>query len=65
MLLLKLLAFNLMRRFVLRRYPALIAWTAPWLRRELILVPGRLLRSSGRRRVLRIPELSLLGRRLN
>ena len=65
MLLLKLLAFNLMRRYVRRRYPAIASWTAPWLRRQLILVPGRLLRSSGRRRVLRIPELSLLGRQLN
>ncbi|XXZ40343.1 IS1380 family transposase [Sorangium sp. So ce327] len=65
MLLLKLLAHNLMRRYVLRRFPELSRWTAPWLRRELILVPGRLLRSPGRERILRIPELSLLARWLN
>ncbi|MGK3992325.1 transposase [Sorangium sp. So ce1024] len=65
MLLLKLLAHNLMRRYVLRRFPELSRWTAPWLRRELILVPGRLLRGPGRERILRVPELSLLGRRLN
>ncbi|WP_436607639.1 IS1380 family transposase [Sorangium sp. So ce1024] len=65
MLLLKLLTHNLMRRYVLRRFPELSRWTAPWLRRELILVPGRLLRGPGRERILRVPELSLLGRRLN
>lgn len=65
MLLLKLLAHNPMRRYVLRRFPELSRWTARWLRRELILVPGRLLRGPGRERVLRVPELSLLGRWLS
>ena len=65
MLLLKLLAHNLMRRYVLRRFPELSRWTVPWLRRELILVPGRLLRGPGRERILRAPEMSLLGRWLN
>ncbi|MGK4000051.1 hypothetical protein [Sorangium sp. So ce1024] len=36
-------AHNLMRRYVLRRFPELSRWTAPRLRRELIPVPGRLL----------------------
>ena len=53
-LLLKLLAFNLMRRFIDVRAPALKTWRAPWLRRVLILIPGRLCRS-GRRRTLRLP----------
>ncbi|MDC0680312.1 transposase [Sorangium sp. wiwo2] len=65
MLLLKLLAHNLMRRYALRRFPELSRWTAPWLRRGLILAPGRLLRGPGRERLLRAPELSLLGRWLN
>jgi hypothetical protein len=41
-LLIKLLAHNLLRRFVLAMAPALAAWRAPWLRRALIVVPGRL-----------------------
>lgn len=65
MLLPKLLAQNLMRRYVLRRFPELSRWTAPRLHRELILVPGRLLRGSGRERILHVPELSLLGHWLN
>jgi hypothetical protein len=50
---------------VLRGFPELSRWTAPWLRRELILVPGRLLRGPGGERVLRVPALPLLGRWLS
>jgi hypothetical protein len=53
-LLLKLLAFNLLRRFAEARAPELKTWRTPWLRRVLILVPGRLCRS-GRHRTLRLP----------
>lgn len=63
-LLLKLLAFNLMRRFVETHAPALTKWRTPWLRRVLILIPGRLCRS-GRRRTLRLPARAGLARRLN
>jgi hypothetical protein len=45
-LLLKLLAHDLLRRHhVLRAAPALQRWRAPWLRRALAAVPGRLARS--------------------
>jgi hypothetical protein len=47
-LLLKLLAHNLLRRYVNEHLPALRSWRAPWIRRAAILVPGRLLRSSRR-----------------
>jgi hypothetical protein len=50
--LLKILAHNLMRRFVRWAAPHLIKWRVPWLRRALINIPGRLLRS-GRRWSLR------------
>lgn len=52
--LLKLLAHNLMRRFVRWAAPHLIAWRVPWLRRALINIPGRLVRS-GRCWSLRVP----------
>ena len=43
--LLKLLAHNVMRRFVRWTAPHLSTWRIPWLRRALINIPGRLLRS--------------------
>ena len=55
-LLLKLLTHNLLRRFVLATAPALAAWRAPWLRRALIVVPGRFGRSG------RSPRLRLAPR---
>jgi hypothetical protein len=55
--LLKLLAHNLMRRFVRWTAPHLSSWRIQWLRRTLINVPGRLLRS-GRRWTLRVPPHS-------
>jgi hypothetical protein len=59
-LLLKLLAHNLLRRYVNERLPALRSWRAPWIRRAAILVPGRLVRS-GRRRSLRMPPRPMLN----
>jgi len=58
-LLLKLLTHNLLRRFVLATAPALAAWRALWLRRALIVVPGRFGRSgrSPRLRLARRPHL--------
>ncbi len=55
--LLKLLAHNLMRRFVRWVAPHLSSWRIQWLRRALINIPGRLLRS-GRRWALRVPPHS-------
>lgn len=59
-LLLKLLAHNLLRRYVQECVPALRTWRAPWIRRAVILVPGRLLRS-GRRRLLRMAPRPMLN----
>ena len=47
-LLLKVLAYNLMRRWVMARYVAVSSWSPCWIRRALIQIPGRLLRSGGR-----------------
>ncbi|AUX38803.1 uncharacterized protein SOCE26_001810 [Sorangium cellulosum] len=44
--------------------PHLASWRTPWLRRALILVPGRLARS-GRGTTLHVPERSQLARWLN
>jgi Transposase DDE domain group 1 len=55
--LLKLLAHNVMRRFVRWAAPHLAKWRVPWLRRALINVPGRLIRS-GRCWSLRVPPHS-------
>ncbi len=59
-LLLKLLAHNLLRRYVSEHLPALRAWRAPWIRRAAILVPGRLIRHS-RRRSLRMAPRPMLN----
>lgn len=64
MLLLKVLAANLMRRYVSARFSNLVQWRTPWLRRALILVPGRLL-YGGHRWTLRVSELSQLAHLLN
>jgi hypothetical protein len=55
--LLKLLAHNLMRGFVRWAAPHLVTWRVPWLRRALINIPGRLIRS-GRSWALRVPPRS-------
>jgi Transposase DDE domain group 1 len=60
MLLLKLLSHNLLRRFVLQMgLPHLQSWRATWVRRVLLRIPGRLLRS-GRCWSLRLPPASPL-----
>jgi hypothetical protein len=64
MLLLKLLTYNLLRRFVHRHAPHLCAWQLPWLRAALLCVPARLLRS-GRRLRLRLAHGSPLLRLIN
>jgi hypothetical protein len=63
-LLLKLLAHNLLRRYVIKQAPALRLWRTPWLRRALILVPGRMSRS-GRRRAIRMPPRPAFAPMLN
>jgi hypothetical protein len=55
-LLLKLLTHNLLRRYVLAQAPALATWRAPWIRRALLVVPGRFGRSG------RSPRLRLAPR---
>lgn len=55
--LLKLLAHSLMRSFVQWAAPHLAKWRVHWLRRALINIPGRLIRS-GRSWSLRVPPLS-------
>ena len=63
-LLLKELAYNLMRRYVRATFPQLQQWRAPWLRRALVLVPGRMV-YSGRSWTVRVHERSMLARWLN
>jgi hypothetical protein len=61
MLLIKLLAHNLMRRFVSWIAPRFSAWRITWIRRVLIAVAGRLIHS-GRQWCLRLPPHSPLLR---
>ncbi len=46
--LIKVLAFNLLRRWVQARHRPIASWRTSWLRRLCVQVPGRLLRSGGR-----------------
>lgn len=46
--LIKLLAYNLLRRWVATKIPAAASWRAAWIRHACICVPARLLRPSGR-----------------
>jgi len=46
--LLKVLAFNLLRRWVQTRHRAFASWRTTWVRRICVQIPGRLLRSGGR-----------------
>jgi hypothetical protein len=59
--LLKLLTHNLLRRYVLAVAPALAAWRAPWLRRALIVVPGRFGHSGRSPRLRLAPRPHLLN----
>jgi hypothetical protein len=60
-MLLKVLAYNLLRRFLTTLCPALVSWRAAWARRVLVNVPGLLLQS-GRSWTLRVPKASMLAR---
>jgi hypothetical protein len=63
-LLIKLLSYNLMRRYAAAVCPPeLHRWRSPWLRRALVCTPGRLVRS-GRQWALRLPPRSMLARML-
>jgi hypothetical protein len=57
-LLLKLLTHNLLRRYVAEKAPHLRTWRAPWLRRALILIPGRLVMAAGRKLILHMAPRS-------
>jgi hypothetical protein len=46
--LLKVLAFNLLRRWVQARHRVFASWRTTWIRRICVQIPGRLLRSGGR-----------------
>ena len=64
-MLIKLLSYNLMRRYAAATCPpALHRWRSTWLRRALIWTPGRLVQS-GRCWSLRLPPRSMLARMLN
>lgn len=59
--LIKLLAYNLLRRWVAARLPSHVqTWRASWIRRAVICVPARLLRAEGRW-VLRMAPRPLLN----
>lgn len=55
-LLIKILAYNLMRRWVSAELPAIASWRSSWIRRAAILIPARLLRSGGRWLLRRAPR---------
>lgn len=63
LLLIKLLAHNLLQRYVAEYAPVLRGWRSHWIRRALILVPGRL-RRSGRVRTVRMQPRPVLERQL-
>lgn len=46
--LIKLLAYNLLRRWVAATAPLALRWRAAWIRRACVWIPARLLRSGGR-----------------
>jgi len=55
--LIKLLAYNLTRRWIAAELPACVAsWRSSWIRRAAILIPARLLRSGGRWLIRRAPR---------
>jgi Transposase DDE domain group 1 len=55
-LLLKMLVHNLLRSFVAAEHPRLRAWRAPWLRRALLCIPGRLITRGRSRKLRRAPR---------
>jgi hypothetical protein len=63
-LILKLLAHNLLRRYVNKHLPKLRSWRAAWIRRVAILVPGRLV-CSGRVFTMHMAPRPMLQEMLN
>ncbi len=57
--LLKLLSYNLLRRYAADQCPSLRRWRTPWLRRALVNVPGRLVRSGRQHRLIMPPQTPL------
>jgi len=55
-LLIKILAYNLMRRWVSAELPTIASWRSSWIRSAAILIPARLLRSGGRWLLRRAPR---------
>ena len=58
-LLLKMLAFNLLRRFVRAVAPQVVVWRADWVRRAFLCVAGILARSGRRTSILVMPGTAL------
>lgn len=58
--LVKVLAFNLVQRWVRTTMPSLARWRARWVRAALICRAGRLVRGPGRTRILRLAPRPLL-----
>ena len=54
--LIKILTFNLVRRWARARHPIVATWRMPWIRRVAVHVPGRLLRAGGRRELRLAPR---------
>jgi hypothetical protein len=61
---LKLLSHNLLRRYVNDCVPQIRGWRTAWIRRTVIRVPGRIVRS-GRQRTLHVPSRPALAPMLN
>ena len=63
LMLVKVLAYNLLRRFGEWVAPSLSRWSTTWLRRALIAVPGRLVRHAHRWALRISPQCALARRR--
>lgn len=63
-LMLKLLAHNLLRRYAQHCAPEVSGWRTDWIRRVVIRVPGKVVRS-GRRTTVHVPSRPALSRMLN
>lgn len=63
-LMLKLLAHNLLRRYVEQHIPDVRGWRTGWIRRVVIRVPGKIVRS-GRSTIVRVPSRPVLSPMLN
>jgi hypothetical protein len=61
---LKLLAHNLLRRYVEDRVPGVRGWRTEWVRRVVVRVPGKVVHS-GRRCTVQMPDVPVLRHLLN